>query len=58
MKELTRWFLGEDLGNLTINGWQWLWGMPPNSSSATAKTSDDLILEDIARWRSLRLRNR
>lgn len=49
MKDLTRWFMGEDLGNLTINGWQWLWGMPPSGSSATAKTSDDLILEDIAR---------
>jgi hypothetical protein len=49
MKDLTRWFMGEDLGNLTINGWKWLWGMPPNGSPETAKTSDDLILEDIAR---------
>ena len=49
MKDLTRWFMGEDLGNLTINGWQWLWGMPPSGSSATAKTSDRPILEDIAR---------
>jgi hypothetical protein len=49
MKDLTRWFLGEDLGNLTINGWQWLWAMPPHGSSATTKTSDDLILADIAR---------
>jgi hypothetical protein len=49
MKDLTRWFMGEDLGNLTINGWQWLWGMPPHGSSATTKTSDDPILEDIAR---------
>jgi hypothetical protein len=49
MKDLTRWFLGEGLGNLTINGWQWLWGMPPHGSSATIKTSDELMLEDIAR---------
>lgn len=49
MKDLTRWFMGENLGNMTINGWQWLWGMPPNGSSVTAKTSDDPILEDVAR---------
>lgn len=49
MKDLTRWFMGEELGNLTITAWQWLWGMPPHGSSANAKTNDDLMLEDIAR---------
>jgi hypothetical protein len=49
MKDLTRWFMGEDLGNVTINGWNWLWGMPPSGSPEAAKTSDDLILEDISR---------
>lgn len=48
MEDFTRYFMGEPLGNLTINGWKWLWGMPSRSPETT-KTSDDLILEDITR---------
>lgn len=48
MEDLTRYFMGEPLGNLTINGWKWLWGMPSRSSE-TVKTSDDLIFEEITR---------
>ena len=49
MEDFTRFFMGEALGNLTVNGWKWLWGMSPSHSPATAKTSDDIILEEITR---------
>jgi hypothetical protein len=48
MEDFVRYFMGEALGNLTINGWKWLWRMPSRAPE-TAKTSDDIILEDITR---------
>jgi hypothetical protein len=48
MEDFTRYFMGETLGNLTVNSWKWLWGMPP-AAPETTPTSDDIILEDIIR---------
>ena len=49
MEDFTRFFMGEALENLTVNGWKWLWGMSPSHFSEAAKTSDDIILEEITR---------
>jgi hypothetical protein len=48
MEDFTRYFMGETLGNLTVNSWKWLWGMPP-AAPETAPTSDDIIIEDLTR---------
>jgi hypothetical protein len=48
MEDFTRYFMGETLGNLTVNSWKWLWGMPP-ATPKTTPTSDDIILEDLTR---------
>jgi phage shock protein A len=44
MEDFTRWFLGQEL----YEGWKWLWGVPP-SSSTTVKPNDEIILEEITR---------
>lgn len=49
MEDFTRYFMGETLGNLSINSWKWLWGMPPSHSPATTTTNDDIILENLTR---------
>jgi phage shock protein A len=49
MKGLVTWLLGDELGNLTINGFKWLLDVPPDRSATKGKTSDEITLEHASR---------
>jgi hypothetical protein len=47
MKGLVTWLLGDELGESTIKGWNWLLEVPPDRSATKGKTSDELTIEHM-----------
>jgi phage shock protein A len=45
MSNVILWLMGDTLGGQIIAGWNWLWQMPPQPTTAVGKTSDDITLE-------------
>lgn len=45
MNNLILWLMGDTIGRQMIAGWNWLWQIPLEPTSATGKTSDAVALE-------------
>lgn len=45
MSDLILWLMGDAIGRQMIAGWNWLWQMPPEPATETAKTSNAITLE-------------